>query len=508
MAHGSADRPLGGTVGAVPAGRVRELVGDLTADRPPLYAALAARLRLLVGDGRLPVGVRLPAERDLAAALHCSRATVAAAYGLLREQGWLAARQGSGTWTTLPARPGAPGGVPGRPGQPATAGAGAWVPGPTEPGVLDLAHAAPSAPPQVAAAFAAALTDLPRLLPGHGYHPYGLPELRERVAARYTARGLPTTSEQVLVTAGGLHGVAVALAALVPRGGRVLVEHPTYPNALDAIAARGRPVPVAVPADPAGLVRDLTRAARQTRPAAAYLMPDFQNPTGLRLDDPLRRRLASGLAQLGVVTVIDETLADLTLDGEQPPPFAAVSRPDLVVHAGSLSKSVWGGLRVGWLRAEPDVVRRAAAETAHTTMSMPVVEQLAAARLLDVLDGVLAERRAALRVQRDALVAALHRQLPEWTVPVPPGGLVLWCGLPGLSSTALTRAAGERGLLLAAGPRFGTGHAFDDRLRLPFTQPVPVLERAVGLLAEAAADLPTPRRRPRREQEAEVDLVV
>lgn len=503
MADTSVDRPAGGTLAAVPADRVRELVGNLTADRPPLYAALAARLRLLVGDGRLPVGARLPAERDLAAALHCSRATVAAGYGLLREQGWLAARQGSGTWTTLPARPGPAGGVPGRPGP-----AGAWVPGPTEPGVLDLAHAAPSAPPQVAAAFAAALTDLPGLLPGHGYHPYGLPELRERIAARYTARGLPTTPEQVLVTAGGLHGVSVAVAALVPRGGRVLVEHPTYPNALDAIAARGRPVPVAVPDDPAGLVRDLTRAARQTRPAAAYLMPDFQNPTGLQLDEPLRRRLASGLAQLGVVAVVDETLAELALDGAPSPPFAAVSRPGLVVHAGSLSKSVWGGLRVGWLRAEPDVVRRAAAETAHATMSMPVVEQLAAARLLDVLDGVLAERRAALRAQRDALVAAVRRQLPDWTVPVPAGGLVLWCGLPGLSSTALARAAGERGLLLAAGPRFGTGHAFDDRLRLPFTQPVPVLERAVGLLAEAAADLPAPRRRPRREREVAVDLVV
>ena len=71
---------------------------------------------------------------------------------------------------------------------------------------------------------------------------------------------------------------------------------------------------------------------------------------------------------------------------------------------------------------------------------------------------------------------------------------MLWCELPGLSSTSLVGAAEERGVLLAAGPRFGTGHTFDDRLRLPYTQPAEVLRRGVALLAEAAADLP--RRRP------------
>src|SRR5680860_1586650 len=94
-----------GGVEVVAARRLADLVGDLSHDRPPLYAALAARLRLLVGDGRLAVGARLPAERDLASALHLSRATVTAAYGRLRDDGWAGARQGSGTWTRLPAGP-------------------------------------------------------------------------------------------------------------------------------------------------------------------------------------------------------------------------------------------------------------------------------------------------------------------------------------------------------------------------------------------------------------------
>jgi DNA-binding transcriptional MocR family regulator len=157
--------------------------------------------------------------------------------------------------------------------------------------VLDLAHAAPPAPPEVGAAYAAALADLPRHLPGHGYAPHGLPELRARIADRFTARGLPTTPEQVLVTGGALHGVAVALQALTRPGDGVLLEDPTYPNVLDAVRQRGTtPVPVPVDAaDPDGAVRGLTRAALQARPAAAYLVPDFANPSGLLLDEAARR---------------------------------------------------------------------------------------------------------------------------------------------------------------------------------------------------------------------------
>ena len=470
---------------AVDTAHLRDLVGDLGGERPPLYAALAARLRLLVGDGRLPVGIRLPAERDLAAALHLSRATVAAGYRRLREEGWAHARQGAGTWTRLPAGPTGP-------------ASGAWLPSPAAAGVLDLAHAAPPAPPEVPAAFAAALADLPRRLPGHGYHPLGLPELRERIAARYTERGLPTTAEHVLVTAGALHGIAVAVEAIVPRGARVLVEHPTYPNALDAVRVNGaRSVPVAITADaPAEAVRDLHRAARESRPRLAYVMPDHQNPTGLVLDAALRRRLAVGLEQLDVIALVDETLADLTLDGAPVAPYAAVSRPELVISVGSLSKSVWGGLRVGWLRAEPEVVRRLGATAGYRHMSGPVLEQLAACHLLDAGEQLRAARRETLRVQRNALVTALSQHLPEWSVRVPAGGLVLWCALPGLSSSALVSVAAERGLLLAAGPRFGTGHAFDDRLRLPYTQLPEVLTRAVELLADVARDLPRGRARP------------
>ena len=351
--------------------RLAELVGDLGGARSPRYAALAGRVRMLVADGRVPLGTRLPAERDLATALALSRATVTAAYARLREDGWATARQGAGTFAALPAGP----------------HRGAWVPGPVDDGTIDMAHAAPSAPSSVPAAFAAALTELPRYLPQHGYHPAGLPDLRARIAERYTARGLPTTPEQVLVTAGALHGVSTAFQTVLRRGQRLLVEQPTYPNALDAARAVGaRLLPTALDADrPGDWLEAAERALRTVRPAAAYLMPDFHNPTGRLLDTAAREQLAGALRRAGTTAVVDETFAELWLDAPAPPPLAAFGDGHLSV--GSLSKTSWGGLRIGWVRADAETVQRLTAVAVRSMMAGPVVEQLAACALLDGFRG-------------------------------------------------------------------------------------------------------------------------
>jgi DNA-binding transcriptional MocR family regulator len=456
---------------SISAQRLAAQLGSLAGGRRPLYAALSSRLRVLIADGRLPVGARLPAERGLADVLGLSRVTVSSAYAQLREDGWASARQGAGTWTALPSGP----------------GPAAWVPGPPDDGVIDLAHAAPSAPPEVPAAYAAALQDLPRLLPMHGYHPAGLPELRARIADRYTARGLDTTPEQVLVTSGALHGVSVAFQALLGRADRLLVEQPSYPNALDAARSVGaRPVPAALDADEPRPWSAVEVALRQTRLAAAYLMPDFQNPTGLLLDAPGREQLARALRRTGTTAVVDETNVELGLDAAPPAPLAAHGAGHVTV--GSLSKAFWGGLRVGWIRADVDTVQHLTAVAVRANMSGPVVEQLAACHLLEGADASLEAHRERLRQRRAALLEALREHLPSWQVSVPAGGLVLWCRLPSPSSTALTAVAPEHGLRLAAGPRFGTGHALHDRLRLPYTHPPEVLRRAVVRLAAAAAE--------------------
>ncbi|MEO8115986.1 MAG: winged helix-turn-helix domain-containing protein, partial [Phenylobacterium sp.] len=147
-----------------PASLVR-LLGAWRAGGPgqgSAYRQLADGLRLLILDGRLPLDVRLPGERELAQALDLSRTTVGAAFAQLRDLGYLASRQGSGHRTRLPDGPGRRGAAPA-----------------ANPQLIDLASAALPAGEEVYAAYAKALAALPAHLPGHGYEPVGLAVLRE-----------------------------------------------------------------------------------------------------------------------------------------------------------------------------------------------------------------------------------------------------------------------------------------------------------------------------------------
>ncbi|WP_245753478.1 PLP-dependent aminotransferase family protein [Geodermatophilus ruber] len=450
------------------------LIGPVEALPGPRYAGLARRVRELVTGGTLPPGSRLPAERELAAALGASRVTVASAYRRLRDDGFAVTRHGSGTVTELP-----------------RAGAG-WGPPTTDPTVLDLGHAAPEAAAQLLPAYEQALARLPAHAAQHGYASTGLPELRAAIAERFTARGLPTDADQVVVTAGTGDATAVVLDALLQPGDRVLVEHPTYPGAIGLVtAAGGRCVPAPVDAaDPDALVESVHLVARQSNPRLAFLMPDFSNPTGARLSAAGRRRLGATLWQQGVLTVADEVTAELHLDDGPLPPFAAGLPDAATVTVGGLSKAVWGGLRIGWLRTDAALAGRLGAALNRRQLSVGVLDQLAATTVIRQLDAVLEQRRETLRQRRAVLLEELARRLPDWSAPCPGGGLSVWCRLPpGSSSAALAAAAAPRGLVLAEGSLFGTGEAFDDHLRLPFTLPPEQLRAAVGLLAQVDTEL-------------------
>jgi DNA-binding transcriptional MocR family regulator len=166
-----------------------------------------------------------------------------------------------------------------------------------------------------------------------------------------------------------------------------------------------------------------------------------------------------------------------------PRPLAAFD--DRVITLGSASKTFWGGLRVGWVRAPlPDVPRLQQARLS-LDLGVPVLEQLVLATLLDRQGAVLEHRRAQLRRSRDALVGALHDRLPDWRFSVPPGGLSLWCELPAPRSTALCDAALPLGIRLAPGSAFGVGGGLESCVRIPFALEAEVLVGAVDGLARA-----------------------
>ncbi|MDQ0863377.1 MocR-like transcription factor YczR [Arthrobacter globiformis] len=459
------------------------LLGQWHHGNAPAYRELADVVRLLVLDGRIPLGTALPSERTLSATLAVSRTTVTAAYSSLREQGFLSSGQGTRGRTCLPRTAYA--------GKGRDSGAGlSGAPGLAVPdGVIDLAYASlPASGEAVHQAFAAALTELPALLPGFGYDALGVPGLREAIAGHYADAGVPTTPGQILVTSGAQHALNIVLRALVGKQDKVLVEQPTYPNALDAIRATGcRIVPVPLPpASERGWDLDATEAALvQHRPRMAYTVPDFHNPTGRLMPDAQRRRLVRAAAASGTVLVVDETLRELNLDGGTTAPLAFFS--PAVVSIGSLSKSHWAGMRTGWIRASESLIQRFAAVRTTMDLGGPVVEQLAAAHLVRSLADPLPARLSALRENRSALLELLKVHLPRWEAERPDGGLAVWCRLPYPGSTALTVIAPELGIRLAAGPRFGVGGVFENFLRIPFTLPPDQLETAV-LALRAAQD--------------------
>ncbi len=434
----------------------------------PAYLGLAHGIRGMVMDGRLATGSRLPSERALADILGLSRTTVTRAFGELVGSGWAVARQGSGTTVRLPTTDCTP--------------THSLVPTPRHD-TIDLSAAAGLAPEGTADLVRRALEWLPATLAGAGYEPYGALHLREQIAARYTARGVPTSADQVVVTAGAMLAISVALHALVRPGDRVVVDSPTYPGALSAIATvRARTVPVAL--DSAWDLSSWADAIRRSRPQVAYLIPDFHNPTGLLMPTDQRVRLAKLLADAGVVPIADETVADLDFgESDSAVPFAAVS--DDVVCVGSMSKILWGGFRVGWLRCPPRLVDAVRRQSESLSLGPSALDQLVATTYLENPTAIHSAVIDRMRRARTTWQAALADRLPDWEVPTPTGGLALWITLPERLSTELALAARSHGLTMVPGPRFSPDRTHTNRVRLPLTLPPDVIDEATVRLAAA-----------------------
>jgi len=468
--------PASGRNAALGPAQLTRLLGEWEG-AGPAYAALADRIRVLVVDGRIPSRTWLPSERALADALGKSRTTVIAAYARLRDEGCLHSVRGAGSYVSLSRR--------------ADDGAHHG----TTPTILDLSKAAPPMWPGLPALFAEAAERLATIDLGVGYDLVGQEPLRRQIAERYEARGLPTRPSQILVTLGGQHAIYLAARTLAARGDRAMVETPSYPHAYEALRLAGArldgfgTVPVTV--DGWDMDR-LERVLTGIRPALAYVIPDHHNPTGASMTLAERTALVRTAERVGTVLLVDETTADLDIDaGTSPVPVAALAREaGSVVTIGSLGKTVWGGLRLGWIRADERVIDRLVTARAASDMGTPGFDQLVGMLALGRMDEIITHRRTMLARSRDLAIATLAEQVPEWQVPHPTGGMSLWVGLGSPSSSALILAARARGLVITAGPRFGIDGAFERHLRVPFTGATEELEPALRILVDAWRSLP------------------
>jgi DNA-binding transcriptional MocR family regulator len=150
---------------------------------------------------------------------------------------------------------------------------------------------------------------------------------------------------------------------------------------------------------------------------------------------------------------------------------------------------VWGGIRLGWIRASVSLLQRLARVRTTLDLAGPILDQLVALELVAELDELLAERRRLGRERLEALAGALARELPAWRFERPEGGLVLWAQID-RSSTTLARAAEAEGVRLVPGPRFGTDGTLDRFLRVPFVLPAETLVDAVARIARASRSVP------------------
>ncbi|MEI2809285.1 MAG: PLP-dependent aminotransferase family protein [Nocardioides sp.] len=460
-------------------------------DTHPAYAGLAEALRQAIVDGRIPHATKLPSERDLAPALGVSRTTVTRAYAQLIESGCARARQGSGTFAQIP-------------GGPERALDRALTPSLNGDTLIDLNCAAASAANGLQSHYEAAVRELPGYLAGHGYYLAGLPELQAAVAQSFEARGLPTLPEQILITPGALSATAIAARGLLHRGDRVLVETPVYPNAPQTLReAGGRLVPVAVANSPVpGWDLDaLEDAVARLGPRAAYLIPDFQNPTGTVMSAGERDRVGRALARGDCLALVDESHQQLALDGQTlPAPLAAYveSHGGRTITVGSASKSVWGGLRIGWMRAPLDLMAPLTQGRLTLDLGVPVLEQLVMLRVLADPEPLRRAHLAALRTQRSALVDALREALPSWRFTVPGGGLALWCELPQPVAYEFCLAAERHGVALSPGPMFAPTGGLSRYVRIPWTRPTDELRLTARHLAAAWAEVTSTESRPAR----------
>lgn len=437
----------------------------------------------------LPPGSCLPSVRTLMAAHHASPVTVQRAIARLAAEGVVEARPGRGTFVAAAA-----------PSAPAADLSWQQVPLPgvaldtcgldellalAPPGAIVLSSGYMEPSLQPVAALGAALGRAGRRPGAWGRLPVeGLPELRAWFALQ---AGGELAGHDVVISSGGQSALGTTFRALGTPGDTVLVESPTYNGALAAARAAGLRT-VAVPADADGIRTDLLAdALERTGARILYVQPAFANPHGATLSAARRPEVMAIARAAGAFVVEDHWASDLAIDGDPPPPLVADDPDGHVVHLRSLTKSAAPGLRIAAVAARGAAGARLRAARVVDDFFVSGPLQHAALDLVSSSAWRTHKRRlrAGLRERRDALAAAVTRELPQLELgPLPRGGLHLWARLPdGLDDEDVARRAAAIGVVVSPGRRWFPGDAPAPHLRLTFAA------EPAARLAEGAARL-------------------
>lgn len=462
-----------------------------------LYEHLASQLRTQIAQGALRAGERLPSIRQLARSYDVSTATAVQACLQLEREGLAQARPRSGYFVRA-ATPPTPMTRPSRRRTPGS------INNPMLQNVLDMLarndllplHSATPAPellPQ--SALSASLSHCLRHSTSAALDyapPQGHLELRRQIAQRYAQIGVAVSPDEIVITAGAMEAISLALRTLTVPGDVVLVESPTYHGILQAIAALQLKV-LEVPNLPdQGIdVARLDQLLQQNKVRVAVLVPNFNNPLGSLTDDAAKQALLASCARHNTVVIEDDIYGELTWSGQRPSPLRRWDRHGIVITCSSFSKILAPGLRVGWLVGAEwtDALVRAKYFSTVGGASLP---QLALAHYLQRhdLERHLRRLRMALADNGQRLREGIARYWPAATrACTPRGGMSLWLQLPpDVDVHALFEAALAEGIGTSPGMLFSSRGDYADCLRLSCGLPwSDQLDRALRRLGKMAA---------------------
>jgi DNA-binding transcriptional MocR family regulator len=305
---------------------------------------------------------------------------------------------------------------------------------------------------------------------------------------RLIAERLGRGADEILITNGSQQGLSFLGMLLIDPGNRIIVTEPTYLGALQAFSL-SEPRYVGVPAEGDGLDMGALERAFAGGAKFMYVMPDFGNPSGMTLPLPQRRRILVLAREHGIPVVEDQAYDQLRLSGESLPTLLSLD-PEVVIHAGTFSKSLAPGLRVGWLAARPEVIDKLVSIKQATDLHVGVLNQVLVHEVVTTLPAGHGDAlRAGYRMQRDAMMDSLARHMPpgtHWNHPE--GGMFIWLTLPGKldAQMLLEDTVRKEKVLFVPGAPFFTGGSGANMIRLSFSLVMPdVIDAGIERLGRA-----------------------
>lgn len=477
--------------------------------KTPVYMQIFEQIRRQILSGEIPPGYRLPPERKLAVSLGVNRTTVLNAYRELKAEGLVGSKVGNGTV------------VLSNPDEEMTA-LGDKSQEPlwnqifsqysnnfnsylvkdllmiaSRKDLISFATgiASPeSGPIEVLEGIEQELVSNRNFKALLHTPTEGFTSLREAICGLMQKRGVYCETDEVMLLSGSQQGIDIAARILLDPGDVVVVEEPSFFQAIQVFKTMGARI-IGVPIDDKGMRVDiLEQLLQRYKPKLIYTIPTFQNPTGVEMEFERRKRLMELAYKHRVMILEDDAYGDLCYDGHSLPLLKSMDNEGYVIYLGTFSKSVYSGLRLGWITAHKNVIKKYAAvkqvmDLHPNSLSQWIIERFITSGSFDVHMSKMCKE---YRVRRDAMNDALLKYAPSdliWNKPR--GGYYIWCKLPkGVSAAKLVKKAAEHKVAFVPGnPFFVSGHG-DEFIRLNFTfVPFEDIELGIKRLCAAIKEL-------------------